>query len=316
MFGKLRAPYAGGTGNSQAGPSTERQEREDEEGISRARQTLVVGFLNREGPLGMTIKELCKATGWHHGQASNALSILDTAGDIVRLDERRERQSVYVLEKFRGGRTTATRRRSAADKARADVDALQQRLDLVIAENSSLREHVAASDALVGQMNGRLDQISQRANELEAALDRERVAHAETLRQKAFVQTERDRAETGLDRFMKQQVVMKQITQEGIVQVLSDPEVQMRPDTNELVVELGALRALVNENFAHRASAHLRMTLEPEETDVVLRVARMLGQPRVQGMVDDFQVKVSLGVIRTLMRVVGRATKFDDSPGT
>lgn len=42
--------------------------------------------------------------GWHHGQASGALSVLHKTGYVARLTEVRERCKVYVHPDFVGGR--------------------------------------------------------------------------------------------------------------------------------------------------------------------------------------------------------------------
>jgi len=265
IFGRrLAAPYAGGTGNAQAGPSTERQQREDEEGISQARQTLVVGFLGREGPLGMTIKELSKVTGWHHGQASNALSVLDTAGEIVRLDERREKQSVYVLKDFLIGRPVAKRRKSAADAARAETDRLK-------ADVARLRTRLESAASVAMDMNKIGEEQTQKIAELEAALLREQNMAAVT------ITSYRQNAELATGRLEQVQAELDRMT---------------------------------HENSAHRISSFLRMTLEPDETAMVLRVATMLGDPRAQNLQDDYRITSTLGVMRGLMRIVSRSTKF------
>jgi hypothetical protein len=55
---------------------------------------------------------LADICGWHHGQASGALSDLHKAGLIARLVERRNRCSVYVLPEHVGGRATAAHGRN------------------------------------------------------------------------------------------------------------------------------------------------------------------------------------------------------------
>jgi DNA-binding MarR family transcriptional regulator len=53
---------------------------------------------------GLTWRELSDRTGWHHGTASGALSVLHKEGLIARLEERRDRCQIYVLPEFVLGR--------------------------------------------------------------------------------------------------------------------------------------------------------------------------------------------------------------------
>jgi hypothetical protein len=100
-------PY--GTTNPSSGysgtdTSAERARRDDSTGVTGARQSKTFMALNRYGEAGLTWKELAYLEGWHHGQASGALSNLHKAGSIARLSERRDRCKVYVLPEYVNGR--------------------------------------------------------------------------------------------------------------------------------------------------------------------------------------------------------------------
>jgi hypothetical protein len=61
---------------------------------------------------GITVAELRDVTGWHHGKASAALSVLHKEGRLVRLQERRERCSVYVRPDYVAARAVSPYRRN------------------------------------------------------------------------------------------------------------------------------------------------------------------------------------------------------------
>lgn len=282
MFGKVTTRYRGGTGHSQEGASRERQERENEEGISKARQTLVIGHLKVAGPLGLTIRELCDKTGWHHGQSSNALSILDTITkptrepmDVVRIDEKRGKQSVYVLEMFRQGRPIARHRRSAAD-------ILRDELAKKNAEIESLKK-------TVGLIQTELAEVDKKASERVV----KQLAEAD-----AEVAKERNR----------------RVVAENAAYVAEQQVTLAASNAEQLQEELDRM---TRENSAHRISAHLRMNLEPDERPVIERVRGILDKPAVAAMPDTEKVSVTLNVLRTMVSVISRSTRLDDeTPGT
>lgn len=98
-------PY-GETGSGWAGSETsrERAEREDSAGITGHRQAQVFGLLAQHTNDGMTVKEVEEALGIGHGPASSALTHLHRAERVVRLQERRMNQQVYVLRGYAEGR--------------------------------------------------------------------------------------------------------------------------------------------------------------------------------------------------------------------
>src|SRR5262245_50207771 len=83
-------------GHSGSDTSRERAVRDAESGTARARQVRTLGLLDRAGDRGLTWIDLAVMTGWHHGQASGALSAMHKGGRIARLSERRDRCKVYV----------------------------------------------------------------------------------------------------------------------------------------------------------------------------------------------------------------------------
>ena len=106
-------PYAGTSGWSGSSTSEHRARQHDRDGTTRERQRTVLGLLALAGGEGLTWKELAEATGWHHGQASGALSVLHKERLIVRLSETRSRCKVYALEEYVGTRETEKHGRKA-----------------------------------------------------------------------------------------------------------------------------------------------------------------------------------------------------------
>lgn len=99
-------PYNGSSGWSGSSTSRDRAEAADGSGETRNRQLLVLLSLIKRGPEGMTWRELADLTGWHHGTASGALSVLHKEGRIARLSIKRQRCKVYVLPEDVHGRVT------------------------------------------------------------------------------------------------------------------------------------------------------------------------------------------------------------------
>lgn len=97
-------PYDGTSGWSGTDTSRERAVSDDSSGRTSARLNMTVQALAGVNSRGMTWKELSDVTGWHHGQASGALTVLHKSGRVVRLLEKRNRCRVYVLPDFVDGR--------------------------------------------------------------------------------------------------------------------------------------------------------------------------------------------------------------------
>ena len=103
-------PYAGTSGWSGSIASRERAVEDDQTGTTSQRQRLTLLSLERAGAQGMTWKELSELNGWHHGQSSGCLSVLHLVNMVVRLSERRNRCSIYVLPEFVNGRKITERK--------------------------------------------------------------------------------------------------------------------------------------------------------------------------------------------------------------
>lgn len=132
-------PYAGTSGWSGSDASRERAEDEDATGVTTQRQKLVLSTVHSRGEHGLTWRELAASTGWHHGQATGALSNLHKAGLICRLkDEKRDRCSVYVLPEQVVGREVAAQGR----KDGTPVSGL-------VAQNRDLRKKIDRIEELV-----------------------------------------------------------------------------------------------------------------------------------------------------------------------
>lgn len=83
------------------------------------RQAEVYRHMRSMGSNGITVKELRNATGWHHGQASGALSLMHKQGKIARLTEKVDHCKVYVLHEDVQGRDTEPYGRKPADEVEA-----------------------------------------------------------------------------------------------------------------------------------------------------------------------------------------------------
>lgn len=103
-------PYAGTSGWSGSETSKQRAVQNDKDGSTGRNQRRAWWHVNGQGSFGITWKELSLETGWHHGTASGVLSVLDKAGKIVRLTDRRNRCAIYVLPENVFGRTVSVRK--------------------------------------------------------------------------------------------------------------------------------------------------------------------------------------------------------------
>lgn len=118
---------------AEAGHATSeaRAEREAANGTTAFRQAAALGEVRQARAHGVTWKEVADARGWHHGQATSALSTLHRRGFIVRLEETRQGCGVYVLPEYAGDRpTVAQGRRYDAQTLARDVplDTLREAL--------------------------------------------------------------------------------------------------------------------------------------------------------------------------------------------
>ncbi len=114
-------PYAGTSGWSGSDTSEERATLRDKGGTTGRNQTYALLIINSFANYGVTWKELSDRTGWHHGTASGILSVLNTAKQIVRLKEQRNRCAVYVLADYVNGREIAVRRNKSCPNCGHDL---------------------------------------------------------------------------------------------------------------------------------------------------------------------------------------------------
>lgn len=98
--------YAGTEGSSGSDASHERAEAEAASGAASERQRRILARLEGRGAKGATWREVGTLEGLHHGQVTGSLSNLHKAGKIVRLVEKRDRCSVYVMPEHVEGRAS------------------------------------------------------------------------------------------------------------------------------------------------------------------------------------------------------------------
>lgn len=125
-------PYAGTSGHAGSGASKERAEREDGNGTTSKRQEETLVCVKARGYLGLTVKELREATGWHHGQASSALSILHKAGFLARLVEQRDRCGIYVLPGYVAGRDTQPHKANSEGRKQAPPQIVEKIVEVFV----------------------------------------------------------------------------------------------------------------------------------------------------------------------------------------
>lgn len=106
LFNLPELPYGGSSGWSGSSTSKARADQADRSGETRDRQAHVLRLMARKREMGATWREIADETGWHHGNASGALSVLHKTARIARLQEKRGRCKVYVLPEWVNGRET------------------------------------------------------------------------------------------------------------------------------------------------------------------------------------------------------------------
>jgi hypothetical protein len=147
LFSLPELPYAGSSGWSGSSTSKTRADDADRSGETRDRQAYVLRLLARKRDLGATWKDIAEETGWHHGNASGALSVLHKTAKIARLTEKRNRCKVYVLPEYVYGRDTERhggRLRGTAGNAPEVVRMMTERqADVLIAAQPALINQVA-----------------------------------------------------------------------------------------------------------------------------------------------------------------------------
>lgn len=114
-------PYGGSSGWSGSDASRDRAERSDRSGLTSERQRQTLEAVRLAGIDGLTWQELSERTGWHHGTASGALSVLHRDRRLARLSERRGRCQIYVLPENILGRPTADYQPNVSARILRDV---------------------------------------------------------------------------------------------------------------------------------------------------------------------------------------------------
>jgi hypothetical protein len=114
-------PYSERDGTTTAGwsgseTSHERAVEERDSGRLTRRLTAVLEMARMSGVRGVTVKEVREEKNLHHGKASAVLSVLHQRGELVRLQERRDRCQVYVLPRYRLDRDESEHRRNAENQ--------------------------------------------------------------------------------------------------------------------------------------------------------------------------------------------------------
>jgi hypothetical protein len=98
------------TGHAGSEASHDRAVNEASNGTATRRQRAALHLLSEAKTYGLTWGDLALAYGWHHGQASAVLSVLHKDGTIVRLKQRRNKSSIYVLPEWANDRPTSSHR--------------------------------------------------------------------------------------------------------------------------------------------------------------------------------------------------------------
>lgn len=139
-------PYGGTSGWSGSETSRERAENADRSGRTSDRQQHVLDLLASNAADGLTWRDLSDLTGWHHGTASGALSVLHKAGAIARLDCRRDKCAIYVLPEYVHGRVTEAYRPNVSARLLTEIlaeiedDLTHGRVHLALARIKATRE--------------------------------------------------------------------------------------------------------------------------------------------------------------------------------
>jgi len=145
-------PYAGTSGWSGSVTSEARAIREDSDGTTTQRQAEVLAYLDQRGWTGATWREVAQEAGWHHGQASGALSVLHKVGKVVRLfgdgspNTVRNGCAVYVLPEYVAGRQPSEHGRKRPTTTEAERDAMRRLMGALPADGEPTSVAVASAD--------------------------------------------------------------------------------------------------------------------------------------------------------------------------
>ena len=113
----------------------------------------------------MTWKDLSEVTGWHHGTASGALSVLHKVDRICRLSESRNRCKIYVLEEFVNERATEAHR----GNIRGTVGNLNQEKPMMTQEQADAL--IAGHDVLIHRIQRNLGMWGDSREQAEAVIE-------------------------------------------------------------------------------------------------------------------------------------------------
>lgn len=102
-------------------PQREEESPPAEEPVQHNRLEVAYAWIRTMDLTGMTWHDLAETTGWHHGQASSALTTLHKRGRIKRLHTTRDRCHVYVAPEFVGDRPLDEPRLSVNNQMLADA---------------------------------------------------------------------------------------------------------------------------------------------------------------------------------------------------
>lgn len=167
-------PFAGRSGAMGSSASHERRDREDGDGTTTYRQDRVIEELRMAGVFGRTWKEIGEKFGWHHGQATGALSPLHKTGHIAALDgETRDGCSIYVHPDHIAGRPVRAPGQSKSTTLQALVDAQEEELKAARALIAQLEQESEArvNEVLEAAKMEYLAPLAAARNEASAARD-------------------------------------------------------------------------------------------------------------------------------------------------
>jgi hypothetical protein len=158
-------PYSGTSGYQGSDTSESRARTADKNGTTGKRQAEVIQALKHASFRGLTWKELSHVTGWHHGQASGALSVLHKTSHIARLADTRNRCKIYVNLESVGGRKVEAHR----GNIRGTVGNLQQEQPMMTEEQAEAL--IAGHDVLVNRIQRNLGEWADSRETAEAVIE-------------------------------------------------------------------------------------------------------------------------------------------------
>jgi hypothetical protein len=255
----------------------------------------VLGLLAEAGSTGLTWFELGDKMRWHHGQSSNALSVLHKDDAIAALMERRGRapegvegatsrgkSTIYVLKEYVLGRPTRDPGATRGNRELADANVALDR------ENALLNQRIVDLQATLRERD---ETLAQR--ESEAGLAAGQI----------------------LDLSAKVRTVEQQLALAGEFQArLDDERARMergyqivKGDLEQAQREIERLERMTNVLRVRRALAEL----SDEERALHERVGAKLAGGEIAAAPDDMPIRVTLGAIRSMWMAMGRLRPED-----